>query len=85
MESLKKLYDPILLSEKIEHDGIPRTIVCCYNANATPKLAVATSNTTKDGKGKCGEYILWWNTIASITQRSIPSASAFSTWTLGNA
>lgn len=204
MENLKKLYNPILPSEEIEHDGIPRTIVFCYNANATPKLAVATSpekwwpgsflmhwaaisrqsrlvvegqqaiknlinqvdnrvreavakanlpnqklgvenlaiigdsflelksfaaqafdgksflprercwrcrltfgftwlwpeghpkglsvakikdfefrwdntsDTIKDGQGKCAEYILWWNTIAKMTQRSIPSPSSFS-------
>lgn len=210
MEKLKKLYNPILQPEQIEHDGIPRIIVFCYNANATPELAVATSpekwwpgsflmhwaaisrqsrlgaggqqiiknlinqvdnrvneevvkanlrsqklgvrnlamtgdsllelngfvaqafdgksflprercwrcrltfgfnwlwpegdpkglsvakikdfefrwdnasDTRKGGEGKCGEYILWWNYIANITQRSTPSAPDSSTWALAN-
>lgn len=37
-----------------------------------------TSDTIKDGEGKCADYILWWNTIAKMIQRSIPSASQIS-------
>lgn len=60
MENLKKLYNPILLSEGVEHDGIPRTIVFCYNANAIPKLAVATS----PEKWWPGSFLMHWAAIS---------------------
>lgn len=56
-ENLKKLYNLILQSEKVEDYGILRTIVFCYNAmNPTPKLAVATS----PEKWWPGSFLMHW-------------------------
>lgn len=60
MEKLTKLYNPILQSEKIEHDGIPRIILFCYNAYATPELAVATS----PENWWRGSFLMHWTAIS---------------------
>lgn len=36
-----------------------------------------TSDTRKDGEGKFAEYILWWNTIAKMTQNQYPHPHLF--------
>lgn len=72
MENLKKVYNPILPSEEVEHDGIPRTILFCYNANATPKLAVATS----PEKWWPGSFLMHWAAISRQSRLGVEGQQA---------
>lgn len=72
MENLKSLYNPILPSEEIEHDGTLRTIVFCYNANATSQLTVATS----PEKWWPGSFLMRWATISRQSRLGVEGQQA---------
>ena len=72
MENLKKLYNPVLPSEQVKHDGIPRTIVFCYNANANPELAVATS----PEKWWPGSFLMRWAKISRQSRLGVEGQKA---------